>query len=147
MKKVFSFIFLMSFMLVSFHAKADDCSKTMDVVSDAFNKMSQQVNQCRTLEEFNNLNFDNILEQVDIRNFSEECFYATFTPADKSKLKKSINNFSDTVVNKVYEFAGGMLSKEEIRKEMAPTINVLIGIVNESVNFDEWCQLMEGASF
>lgn len=128
---------LLFFVMSASVLRAQECSKTVDVLCDAFNKMAFQVSQCQTLEGLNQIDFNTVVENSGAEDIPDSCMQYRLTKEDKMRLKASVNKFVDATVDKVYDLAGGIISKEQLNQEMEPTRKQFVKAIDDSVTFED----------
>lgn len=137
MKKVFSFLFVMGVMLLSFNSKAQDCSQVADILCNALSKVTDQVNQCTTLDGLNKINFDSCIDEKAFNAVPESCAEATIADADKARIKTSFNTFFDTLANKTYQLCGGMLQRSDIDAQFNPAKAFYSQSIDQSKTYND----------
>lgn len=142
MKKALSLLFLISCLLVSFHAKADDCSKGTDILCNALANVTAQVNRCQTLDDMDKIDYDSALNVKELSALPDECVKAPISAADKVRLKNGFNGFFDALSSKTYEMCKGVLTRADIDSEFASTKAAFANAVDKAGSYDELSDLI-----
>lgn len=137
------FAFLMLVMVASNSAQAQ-CSSSIDKICKAFNGMSSQVNRVTSLEDFDYLDFDSAINNSGVYSIPDSCVNYRLTANDKAKLKKSFDGFCDTMVNKLYSLAGGLLSRQDIAVQINPMKKAYTTVLNNSTTLGDF---IDGLSY
>ena len=146
MKKYFNFakaMLAIIFLTVAVSANAADCSKVVGITCDAFSKMANQVKKCKSLDDLSTLDFDNVVNNMDFGDLPDSCLEYRLTSADKTKLKKSIDIFSDSIVDKMVEFTDGVISREYVKGEMDKEMSKFKTIIDQSVTYQDFVNGVE----
>ena len=141
MKKTFLIARMMLaaiFMSLAVSANAANCNRAVDLMCDAFQKMSAEVKKCKTMDEMSNLNFDSVMDSLNADDVPDSCLKYKLTTSDKNRIKKSIDGFSNTLVDKMYDLTGGVISKDYIKSEMDNEMNKFKSALDNAVTFQDF---------
>ena len=142
MKKIFKVARVMlAVILISFAvtANAADCSKIVDLTCQAFSNMNKQVDACNSLEELSALDFGSAMNGLDdVNDLPDSCIQYHLTKADKTKLKNSIRDLANNVVNKIYDLSGGILSKDYIQSMMDGEFSKIYDAIDKADTYDDF---------
>lgn len=121
--KFFAVIMLVGISTISQPAKAqnNDCSKIVDLLCDAFNQYSYLIRQCASVDEFAAIDDDAIMERLSVTDISTDCFQYQLTKDDKAKLIRSTDKFFDTMIDKMYEFCGDRIDRNQVALMVEPS--------------------------
>ena len=145
MKKLVSFFAIVMLMMVAAApAKADDCSSAVNKICKAFDYMTAQVNRVTSFEGLENLDFDAAVNKAEVYSIPDECANYVLTSADKTKLRKSFNSFCNAMVDKMYSFIGGMMSRNDIAVQISPMKDAFNQVLNNSKTLGD---LVEGMAY
>lgn len=132
-KKISLFLTLAMMLLASaVPAKAQDCTKSVDLFCKAFAAMTQRISQITSVEEMENIDFDNEVMNSGLTDLPESCLATELSKSDKTKVTKALDGFVDAMINKTYELCEGMVGRSEIEMMMAPMKNTLHENVNKA---------------
>lgn len=150
MKKIFTvtkLLFVVSFMFVGFNVKAANCSVVADKLCQVFNEITAQVNKCRTIDDMDNINVDQILNNVNIDDLDEACIDAKIEAADKARINKSIDNWVNAMANKLADFSGGMFSASGAKEMLKPMSDSLKGAIDRSKTYNDLLNNLNNMNF
>ena len=142
MKKTFTIVKVMiaaiALFAVSSMQAADQCSKVVDVMCNAFQQMADEANKCTSLEQLTTLDFDSVATNVNADDIPDSCLQYKLNASDKKRLKASIDNFSNSLVNKMYDLSGGIISKQYIQQQMDVEMSKFKKAVDNAVTFEDF---------
>lgn len=135
-------VFLLFFVLsqFSFSANAQDCERGVIEMCKAFNNMAVEIDKCNSLENIDNLNFDNAINATDLNQIPDECENYNLTKKDKNLLKDSVNNFINSMVNKLSSLTG--LDKEDCKNQFSSMKTQIYNCIDSSVTLGELMEKM-----
>ena len=138
MKTKIFFLSFFALLLSSLNANAGNCGEVAKKFEEMFNKMSALVKNCNSLDELENINFDNAIASVNMDNVDDDCLYATMTSSDKDIIRKSVMNFFDTFADRLSVMSGGLISKDEARGAFAEMKSQVNGAINSSKTYSDF---------
>lgn len=141
--KIFKTLFLLGIFLFSLNSYAQDCSQVSNKICEGFNKMSIEVKKCTSLDSFDSINFAGAMDSVDLSEIPDSCIDHLLTASDKSKIKKSMNGFLDTTVNKMVELFNGMASYSFVNSQFQPIREAMMEAVDKSDTLRELAENLE----
>lgn len=146
MKQIIRTLFLFGLFFVSFNGYAQDCNELITKVCNTFEDMARGVNKCTSLQQFENLDFDNITNNSGLDDIPDQCMTTILSTADKRKIKLSIGNFVTAVSNKTYQLTGGQLDRESVNSIFEPMKQKLYKMVDTSDTMLELSKQFENFS-
>lgn len=114
-----------------------DCGQCVDKICSVLNRLSAQVNKCKTMDQFSAIDFDNLTGGLGIEQIPEECGSYRLTKADKDKINSAWDGVIDSMENKFVEFTGGMLTRQQIKSETDSIRKSFKSAVNRSTTFQD----------
>lgn len=142
-----TFSLLIAFLLVVImspaKAQAYDCSTAVDKLCKAFDNMTLQVKRINSLEAFDTLDFDKAINNSGLDGVPDSCISYKLTSADKNKLIKSFNGVIDAMSDKLYNLAGGMVTRDMVNSEFKPMKEAFRNAVNSSTSLGEMMEKVE----
>lgn len=126
------------FMTFTFSVNAvTDCDKVVDMMCQVFKNMITEVNNCNSIDEFSNIDFNKSLDGINFNSIPDSCTEYKLTKSDKIKLNGSIDDLTNSMVNKMYQLTGGMVTKEYIRTILNEQMNSMKVAVDKSVTLGD----------
>ena len=141
MKKIYSVLFILSCLLINFNAQAEDCSAGIDLVCKAFNDGARKMKNSKTFEQFNQIDFDSLIDEDELNKLPESAAFCPFSPADRSKLKTSIDGFINAMGDAMYQISGGALSQQDINSQLSPMRDMFHNAIDQSNNLVQLFQM------
>lgn len=143
--KTFSLLiaFLLVVMMSPAKAQAYDCSSAVDKFCKAFDYMTLQAKQINSLEALDTIDIDKAMNNSGLNGVPDSCISYKLTTADKNKLIKSLNGFMDAMSDKIYNLAGGMVTRDIVDSEFRPMKDALKKAVNSSTTLGEMLEKVQ----
>lgn len=138
MKKIFLTLAIIFASFTTLTMNAADCGQEVNKACLIFNTLNDRMQQVQTLEEFQNIDFDALLNGLDSTEFSDECNDYVLTAEDKENLQKSFNAIFDSMTDKMVQLTYGMVPREQITAQIAPMISMHNKLLEDSVTFGEY---------
>lgn len=114
-----------------------DCSECVDKICTVLNRMSSQINECQTMDQFSAIQFDQLTKGLGIDEVPEGCGVYELTTADKNKINAAWDAVIDAMENKFVEFTGGFITRQQIQGETDPIRNAFKNAINESITLED----------
>lgn len=100
--KKFSFlasIMMMVMLLGTGCSTQQEGKKAVDLLCEAFDNMAEEVNSVKSIEEFDDLDFNNSVKNLN--DIDDSAKHYVLTDQDKEKITESFDGFVDAIVNKL----------------------------------------------
>lgn len=149
MKKIFktSWALIAMMLVFSVSCAGSKGQQAVDMIADAFNDMAKEVEKCTSINDLENLDFSGIGMKTGADDIDDSCKDYELTSADKSKLKKSFHNFYDAVVDKMVDFMGGLISRDDLEKQMDAMLTVYNNAVDNSDTLGDYVKALDNLNF
>lgn len=142
-KTISKIILLLGIFLTSISVKAADCGDIADIFVSGFNQMTAKVVACQTMEDFEALNFEKIMNNLLSDELAEKCAYEKITFKDKEKMIAAWNLFVDSMTDKTYEMVDGLIPKDTIAVQLEPMKTKFNNVILDSDTWVDLAQNME----
>lgn len=144
MKKNFTvsglFMAMLFVMICSFGSCAQDCSSSVDKISDAYLQIAKEVKGITAIDQLDKIDFNGAIDKAGVNEIAESCNEYQLTSADKDKLKKSFKTFYDSMVDKIVELAGGFIGRDDIDAQMSGLLNAYNNITDKSKTLGDYIE-------
>ena len=132
-------------MMVSLPSYAESCQETVNQFSKVFELFAKDVDKCKSFEDFSALDFEKTYEKQNFKDISDECLNYVLTASDKAKLNASVDMFINTLTDKMYELAGGALTRDQVKAYISPMKEQYTLAVKNSRTFGDFLSAIETA--
>lgn len=117
--------------------------QAVDKICKAFDEMASEVNKCNSIDEMESINWDSIGKKTGADELSDSCLEYQLTEKDKTRIKDSFGKFYDSVVNKMVELMGGLVSRADMEQSMGAMKAMFFASVDRATTIGDFVNSIE----